>query len=201
METKIFLRNWISIFFLVLIVSITIFLLFIPKQSAQSSLPVYGQVPSFNLTDSQKKNFSSESLKGKVWVADFIFTTCAGPCPIMSTAMAQLYRSYLLETDVHMVSFSVNPDYDTPEILAGYAEKYKASPDKWHFLTGPKEIIHHLAKDGFKVGSVEDVILHSAHFILVDPDLNIRGYYTGTDTQELQKLVCDIELLLKKKKV
>lgn len=201
MEKKISLKNWISIFFVLLIASITIFLLFIPKQSIQANLPIYGQVPSFNLTDSQAKNFSSESLKGKIWVVDFIFTTCAGPCPMMSTAMAQLYRSYLLEADVHMVSFSVNPDYDTPKILADYAEKYKASPDKWHFLTGPKNTIHYLAKDGFKVGSVDDVILHSDHFVLVDPDLNIRGYYTGTDPEEIQKLVCDMALLLKKKKV
>lgn len=160
-------------------------------------LPVLGQVQSFALMDSQMKDQSLDSLLGKVWVADFVFTTCAGPCPLMSQKMAELHRSYLLEDDVRMVTFTVNPEYDSPQVLSDYAKEYKANTDRWWFLTGERATIERLAIQDFKVGSVEQIAFHSTYFVLVDRSGRIRGYYDATDAARLRQLFVDIAFLMK----
>jgi len=162
-----------------------------------SALPVYYNSPSFQLTDAKGGLFSSDTLKGKVWVADFIFTTCQGPCPIMSKNMASLHRSYVLEKDVRMVSFSVNPEYDSPIVLDKYAERYKANQDKWYFLTGDRSVLEKIIIEGFKVGSIEEPMFHSTRFVLVDKRGRIRGFYDGTKDAEIKNLFKDIAQLKK----
>jgi len=159
-------------------------------------LPVLGRVTDFELIDTQGEPFSLERLQDRVWVADFIFTTCAGPCPEMTKQMANLHRSYKLEDDVRMVSVSVNPEYDSPAVLEAYAASYGADTEKWHFLTGAREEIHRLAVEGFKVGSVEDPVFHSTRFMLVDRNGRIRGYYGGPEEAEVQRLFKDIARVL-----
>jgi len=149
------------------------------------------------LTDAKGGLFSSDTLKGKVWVADFIFTTCQGPCPIMSKNMASLHRSYVLENDVRMVSFSVNPEYDSPIVLDKYAERYKANQDKWYFLTGDRSVLEKIIIEGFKVGSIEEPMFHSTRFVLVDKRGRIRGFYDGTKDAEIKNLFKDIAQLKK----
>jgi protein SCO1/2 len=160
------------------------------------ALPELFPVPEFSLTASTTDPVSMESLRGKVWIADFIFTNCAGPCPIMTSHMAELHRAFESDDRVRMVSISVDPERDTPEVLAEYATKFGADTGRWHFLTGDVETIHELAVKGFKVGSVDNPILHSDRFILVDLQGVIRGYYTGSDSSDLLRLTRDVTKLL-----
>ena len=161
------------------------------------TLPIYGKVNDFRLLDTEGREFTLKDLKGKVWLADFIFTTCGGICPVMTKNMASLHRSYRLLNDVAMVSISVNPEYDTPSVLAQFAKKYDADTNRWYFLTGPRKDIEDLAIKNFKVGSAEESIFHSSYFILVDRYSNIRGYYDGTETNAVQKLFKDVFRVLK----
>lgn len=165
--------------------------------SLEQALPVLYELPDFQLTDSTGAPFDRERMRGKVWVADFIFTTCTGPCPILSTRMAGLFKHFRNNPKVGFVSFSVDPENDTPEVLTAYAERYGADTSQWHFLTGPKEAIDELAVKGFKVGSGDTPSMHDLHFILVDGLGRIRGYYTGTDPEDVAVLQNDIESLLK----
>ena len=163
-------------------------------------LPVYAEVQDFRLIDARGQEFRLKNLKGKVWVADFIFTTCSGICPVMTKNMAALSRSFSPIDSVEMVSVSVNPENDTPAVLAGFARRYHANTTKWHFLTGSREEITHLALESFKIGSVEEPIFHSNRFVLVDRTGKIRGYYDGTQTKNINALFKDIAALIKEKR-
>ena len=160
-------------------------------------LPVIGQIADFHLLNSDGKMVSLKDLKDKVWVADFIFTTCGGICPTMTANMAQVHRSYVLVDDVRLVSISVNPDTDTPETLKAYAKKFKANTDRWLFLTGPLADIQKLAVQSFKLGKVDEPVFHSSYFTLVDRQGRIRGYYDGMDKKKLARLFKDIARLLR----
>jgi cytochrome oxidase Cu insertion factor (SCO1/SenC/PrrC family) len=167
-------------------------------------IPVLGTVPEFTLTDQSGKPFGTADLKGKIYL---IFTNCAGTCPMMTAEMAALQKSLRKTPDVHLVSISVDPNNDKPEILADYAKKYNADLTTWHFLTGKVSTIYTVAKDGFKmtVDSVsEDVmnpILHSERFALVDKKGRIRAFYTGTEPESKGKLLTDIGDLLREEKI
>ena len=160
-------------------------------------LPVLGNISSGSFTDSDAQPYDLSALQGKVWVADFIFTTCSGPCPVLTKHMSSLHLSYKLEEDVRMVSFSVNPEYDTPEVMRKYAESYGADTRSWYFLTGEREEIHRVAVHHFKLGSLKDPVFHSTKFVLVDRRGQIRGYYDGQDRTELRNLFTHIARLLK----
>jgi len=172
-------------------------ILFRDSPIESSELAVYGQVPDFSLIDSNANEFSSSQLKGKIWVADFIFTKCAGPCLIMSQKMAEFHKNFQTDDRVRMISVSVDPSRDSPQVLDAYASRYGADTNTWYFLTGPSETIHKLAFKGFKVGSVEDSINHSTYFVLVDQNLQIRGYYDGVDQEKMNQLSKDIAFLLR----
>ena len=160
-------------------------------------LPVLGEIQNFKLLNSDGKTTTLADLKGKVWAADFIFTTCGGICPVMSANMAKLHRSYALVDDVRLVSISVNPDTDTPAVLTAYAKRYKADTSKWFFLTGVEADIQKMVVGSFKLGKIDEPIFHSGYFTLVDRQGNIRGYYDGTDKDKLAQLFKDIATLLR----
>lgn len=162
-------------------------------------LPVLGQVQPFSLLDSSDKKFGSKELTGKIWVANFFFTSCGDICPRMTKNMAALNRSFELVKGISFVSFSVNPETDSPQILTQYAKKYTANTNRWHFLTGSREKITEIAVKSFKVGSIDEPIFHSAYFSLVDRNGLIRGYYQGTEQEAVNKLFHDTALLLKEK--
>ena len=159
-------------------------------------LPQLYPVPAFELIDSQGEAFALDRMANKFWVVDFIFTTCAGPCPVMSSRMVDLYEAFADNPHVNFLSISVNPEYDTPEVLAEYAERYNADTSRWHFVTGEREAIHRLAVEGFKLGSVDEPIMHSTRFVLVDATGFIRGYYEATEDDGSISLTRDLALLL-----
>ncbi len=163
----------------------------------QDSLPVIGGIPNFEFVDSEGRDVGLSTLKGKVWVADFIFTTCTMACPIMTGNMNIIHKKYKKNDDLRLVSISVYPEYDTPEVLKKYASQYEANTDTWHFLTGNESTVKEVIKDGFKIGDYEDIIFHSEKFALVDRNGMIRAYYNGMKSEDMKKLKKDINNLLK----
>ncbi len=160
-------------------------------------LPVLGSLPDFRLVDQHGNNVVLATLADRVWVADFVFTTCAGPCPTMSRKMAVLQRRFSRVPELHLVSFSVNPEYDTPEVLREYGQRFGAVDDRWTFLTGDRREIQAVAAKGFRLGEVDEPIHHSTYFSLVDGLGRLRGYYDSLDNQALERLEADIRQLLR----
>ena len=154
-------------------------------------------LPDFTLTNQQGQPFGSADLGGKIWVADFIFTHCPTICPTMTLEMARL-QSDFVEQPVYFVSFSVDAERDTPEVLSRYAAQYGADERRWQFLTGEKERIYQLAKEGFSLaaGHRGSDILHSPRFVLVTPDGDIRGRYDSRSKPALLRLRRDINAIL-----
>ncbi len=166
--------------------------------------PVLYPLPDFTFTRHDGQPFGSEQLRGKVWVANFIFTRCPTVCPAFTRKMAGIQqRTEKLGGAVHLVSFSVDPDHDTPEVLTAYAQSHKADPLRWSFLTGRQEAMQQTVVSGFKqsmqeTGQRDDVnggILHGTHFVLVDRDLRIRGFYASNDEEAVARLLQDLETL------
>ena len=160
------------------------------------ALPVLGDVPPFRLVDRAGAPFTQDDLRGGVWIADFIFTRCPDVCPVLTTRMRALEQTLAeRHARVTLVSFSVDPGYDTPEVLRAYATAHGAGPD-WRFVTGQRDGIAALLKDGFHVAFADDgppsgPITHSDRFVLVDRKLRIRGYYHGNDPDDVARLVDD----------
>jgi protein SCO1/2 len=165
-------------------------------------LPVYGAAPQFRLTERSGRSVTDQELRGSVWIADFIFTSCGGPCPLLSRRMAELHKRNANRPRLRLVSFTVDPDRDTPEVLRGYAERYGAG-EGWWFLTGPKPEIFRLVREGFHLAAEmpdpasEQDILHSTRLVLVDPEGRIRGYYDGVGEEDRGRLDADLDRLLR----
>ncbi len=171
------------------------------------TLPALGIVSDFTLTKQDKTPLSLKDLKGKIWVSDMIFTNCEGTCPMLTAAMASLQQSLVKKnTGVQIVSISVDPNNDTPEVLTEYAKKFGADTRTWSFLTGPVAAIYSLAKNGFKMtvdsanADTKEPIMHSERFVLIDKSGVIRGYYDGTANDTNQKLLTDIGDLMREEK-
>jgi protein SCO1/2 len=160
--------------------------------TAGPGLPSYGVVPDFSLTDQSNQPFqSANTLRGKVWIADFIFTNCAGPCPRMSAQMRGVATALHDLKDVRFVSFTVDPARDTPELLAKYAQRYQAEPGVWYFLTGPQADLHNLARNVFTLGDVNGDLQHSTRFVLIDRQSRVRGYYLTSEEDAIPRLIAD----------
>jgi protein SCO1/2 len=160
-------------------------------------LEILGTVPDFTLTDQTGAVFSSATqLRGVDWIADFIYTTCPGPCPRMSSQMHEV-QTALLGVDgvpadkLRLVSFTVDPAHDTPPVLADYAKRFSAQPGVWFFLTGPEEALHHLNRDAFMLGDVNGSLEHSTRFVLVDRKSRIRGFYLTSEPDAIARLIVD----------
>jgi protein SCO1/2 len=145
--------------------------------------------------------FGRKDLLGKVWIADFIFTRCAGPCPILSTRLSKLGRE--LPPSVGLLTVAVDSEGDTPERLRGYAKRYEAEPGRWVFLRGTPEQTYHLVYAGFRLplsvnpsNPEEQRATHSARFVLLDRDGAIRGYYDGLSDSDNAALARDARRLL-----
>jgi len=161
----------------------------------QKPLPVIGDVPRFQLTDQLGRTFDSSALDGHVWVADFIFTNCEGPCPRMSSHMRALQSK--TDSAVKLISFTVDPARDTPPVLADYAKKFDDDSKKWLLLTGPVATLNMLDEDAFKLGTVGGEIEHSTYFALVDKKGHIRGMYGISAGDPVGKIAHDADLLEK----
>ena len=179
---------------------VAVFLLatyFLNYTGKENELPEIGMVPEFEFVNSEQETITLNNLKGKVWVADFIFTTCTMACPMMTGNMNIIHKKYKKNDNVRLVSISVYPEYDTPEVLTKYASQYDANTSRWYFLTGEESTVKRVIKDGFKIGDYEDIIFHSEKFALVDKKGMIRAYYNGMKTEDMKKLKKDINSLLK----
>jgi protein SCO1/2 len=173
------------------------------RHLARRELPNLGSVPSFQLINQDGQPFGSANLTGKIWIADFIYTTCPGPCPMISSRMSEMQKP-LEKTDVHFVSFTVDPDKDNPARLRQYADRLRAQPGRWDFLTGPKSTIYDLSTQGFKLAASENggdqgQPMHSTRMVLVDRYGQIRGYYDATEADAVTVLVADANHLRKER--
>jgi protein SCO1/2 len=148
--------------------------------------PTY--VPDFSLIDKSGTPVTLADLKGQVWVANFFFTNCPAQCPAMNLRMGQIQRALPDGAAAKLVSITVDPDNDSPEVLAEYAKTFHAKDDRWLFLTGDKQAIIRLAKEGFKLPAGENPNDHSLRLALVDRDGRIRGYYNSTDEKSVAEL-------------
>lgn len=172
--------------------------------------PVLGAAPDFTLIERSERTVTDDDLRGRVWIANFIYSTCPGPCPMMTSQMARLQgelQQHPRWDDIRLVSFSVDPEKDTPERLREYARLAHADPQRWLFLTGTREQLWSLANQGFKlyVGEAEGggdgrsasgPVVHAQKFVLVDAAGRIRGYYDGLEDEERTRLRRDLELVL-----
>ena len=155
------------------------------RPSGGPDLPRLGAAPSFTLVSEQGKTVTRADYEGTVWIADFVFTRCGGSCPILSARMAALAQRTAGVPALRFVSFGVDPEHDTPEVLSEYGQKLGADPARWTFLRGERPVIRALIKDGFKLAIEDGVpdsvepILHSTRFVLVDGEGTIRGYSTA----------------------
>jgi protein SCO1 len=160
---------------------------------------VFGDVPRFQLTSQDGRSFDSNALAGKIWVADFIYTTCPGPCPRMTSQMHEVQQAVSKLPDVRIVSFTIDPANDTPPVLAEYAKEHGASPAIWYFLTGPVPTLQMLDRDAFKLGNIDGTLQHSTRFVVVDRHGRIRGYYETSEPAAIQKVISDVEALAAKR--
>jgi protein SCO1/2 len=159
-------------------------------------VPTY--VPEFSLIDKNGEPVTLADLKGHVWVANFFFTSCpTGQCPAMNSRMAKIQRALPERADAKLVSITVDPSNDSPAVLTEYAKTFHARDDRWIFLTGDKEAIIRLSKEGFKLPAGEDPNDHSLRLALVDRDGRIRGYYNSTDDKSVAELQERLNELLK----
>jgi protein SCO1/2 len=162
------------------------------SSEAAGDLPVLTSVPSFDLVDQDKQPTTLATLAGKPWIADFVFTSCAGPCPVMTGKMASLRKD--LPADVRLVSFTVDPEHDTPAVLKAYAAKFDGDEPRWRFVTGQKETIYRVAAGMFLTAipaTADAPIIHDEHFVLIDGDGKVRGMYHSKDLESLAALKRD----------
>lgn len=175
------------------------------EQRTLSRLGDYGHTPAFDLIRQDGQRFQDSDLLGKLWVGDFIFTSCASICPLMTRQMQALAQSVPAAYGVEFVSFSVDPERDTPEVFTTYAQEYGIDTTNWHFLTGEKQHLRDLVLRGFHL-SVQDAsredllagaeaVIHSTRFVVVDGEGVIRGYYDGTDEEAMEQLLADLAVL------
>lgn len=158
-------------------------------------------IPDFTFTNQEGKSIGRKEMEGKVTIVDFFFTSCPSICPVMSREMERVNDMFRDEPKVQIMSISIDPEYDTPQILKTYADEHNAIPDKWHFLSGPKDITYQLARCGFVLptldgNGVPDDFVHSDKFILIDELGRIRGYYSGTNREDVDLLMLETKVLL-----
>jgi protein SCO1 len=170
----------------------------------KSELPSLGVLPAFALTDQDGKPLGSAELRGKVWVAAFMFTRCPTICPRITRRMRELQlEAAKRKQELTLVSFSVDPENDTPEVLRAYARKYQADPASWRFLTGDLEVVKKTAVEGVKMAldgkadpSKPDFgILHGTYLALIDRELGLRGYYRTESAEDTARLLDDAAAL------
>jgi protein SCO1/2 len=162
-------------------------------------LGTFGHVPAFQLVDQNGAPFTDAAMTGHPTVVDFVFTRCTASCPRLTANMAEIQsRLASAKSEVRLVSFSVDPENDTPPVLKKYAEGAHADPARWSFVTGPAADVEHVVVSGFKVsaektqhGANDADVTHGNWLVLVDPRGEIRGYYTTDDALGIDKIVTD----------
>ena len=160
----------------------------------------FHRIADFELQNQNGENITHKKFDGKIYIADFIFTTCPSICPIMTSNMSEVQAAVLQKDYVHLVSFSVTPEIDSVPQLKKYAVEKGVLDTKWDLLTGPKKTIYDLARKSYLVAKIEPnedpyALIHTENFVLVDPLRRIRGYYDGTNSEAMQQLLEDLQIL------
>ncbi len=169
------------------------------RRETDTMTPI-GNVPEFRFSTQEGKTLTRDDLRGKVWVVDFFFTRCPGPCPVMSSRMAEISRALRKTKDVRLVSVSIDPTHDTPAVLAEYAARMNADPSRWIFLTGPENEITEFTQKGMLQVLAKDpnnIPTHSTRFLVIDREGRIRGSRNLDEPELVQKLFMDIGSLLR----
>ncbi|SFW39921.1 SCO family protein [Chitinophaga sancti] len=171
----------------------------------REKLPVLGTnghiVGGFSFTNQEGRTITARDVEGKIYVAEYFFTTCTGICPKMNKNMVKVYAKYKSEPKFRILSHTVDPENDSVPVLKKYAEEHGADPANWWFLTGSKKELYKLARQGYLVDdgtyAGDEDFVHTQWFALVDGQGRIRGLYEGTKATDVDKLIVDIDRLLK----
>ncbi len=171
-----------------------------PKSYSKTTDTIYHTIPGFTFTNQYNKSFTDKQLNGKIYITEYFFTTCKSICPIMNNNLQKIYQTFYNDSSIYIVSHTVDPETDSVQILKQYAEKHNVKNNQWQFLTGSKVDLYAIARKGYLLnteegnGGEEDFI-HTQNFALVDKEKRIRGFYDGTDSTEINRLIIDIKLL------
>lgn len=174
------------------------------------SLPVYGEknddstfhtIADWKLTDQNGNTISQNDFKDKIYVADFFFTTCEGICPKMSNQLERVAQLFKSNDRIQFLSHTVKPQEDSISVLKEYALEHNADDKQWHFVTGDKKVIYELARKSYLSSVTEgnggpDDFVHTQFFTLIDTEKRIRGFYDGTDSTDVNKMIDDIYTLM-----
>lgn len=174
------------------------------KQVNGAEVPdtIYHTIAGFRFLNQDSSWISNETFDGKVYVADFFFTSCPTICPIMKTQMIRVYEEFRNNPEVALLSHTIDPEHDSVAVLREFAERLGVDSNTWHFVTGNKDDIYELGETSYMVVAGEDEsapggYIHSGAFLLVDKQRRIRGVYDGTVKEDVDQLINDIKLLLK----
>ncbi|HEY0652555.1 MAG TPA: SCO family protein [Chryseosolibacter sp.] len=170
------------------------------ERDVQNGDTVYHTIQPFQFVNQDSQIVTNETFKGKIYVADFFFTSCRTICPIMKTQMHRVYDSIENDPDVLILSHTIDPEYDTVALLHDFADRLGVKSSKWHFVTGVKDSIYNVAQKSYFSVALEDNsepdgFIHSGAFLLVDKQQRIRGKYDGTKEEEVNRLMGDIQKL------
>lgn len=182
------------------------------KQPVEKPLPIYGErevingdtifhtIANFQFVNQDSVLVTNDTFKGKIYIADFFFTSCRTICPIMKTQMLRVYDSLKNDADVLILSHTIDPEYDTVALLHDFAERLGVSSSKWHFVTGVQDSIYKIAQTSYFATAMEDSsepdgFIHSGAFLLIDKQQRIRGNYDGTVEESVNKLIRDVRKL------
>ncbi|MDI9256206.1 SCO family protein [Flavobacterium sedimenticola] len=165
----------------------------------------YHTIADFAFTNQNGKTITQKDYEGKIYVADFFFTTCGSICPIMTTNMIDVQKAFLNNPKVMLLSHTVTPEIDSVPVLKKYALKKGVIDSKWNLVTGDKKDIYSMARKSYlavKLGKPEELydMVHTENFVLVDAERRVRGFYDGTKKEDIQKLIDDINWLLEEDK-
>ena len=180
------------------------------ERPSNNTLPFVGEgnkVGRFSFTNQEGKTITDKDVAGKIRVVEYFFTTCKGICPKMNESLARVYDQYRYNDKVLFMSHTVDPQKDTAGAMMAYSQKFNADPKHWLFLTGDKQELYNMARYSYLISAQDDTsgisidqdFIHDNHFVLVDDDNNIRGFYDGLQKDEVDKLIGDIKKLLDEK--
>lgn len=197
---------WIGGFFIVLMAAFYFFL-FAGTDYYKAKLPVLNYVQNFSFTDQNGKQLTQKNVEGKVYVAEYFFTTCKGICPKMNANMKTVYDKFKNESDFAIISHTCMPETDSVPLMKAYSQKMGADSSNWHFVTGSKDSLYKMARESYLLDNeknnslnIKDQFIHTQFFALVDKEGRLRGVYDGLKNDELEKLSKDIKDLLKERK-
>ena len=171
-----------------------------PKTYEPTTDTSYHRIPCFIFTNQNNKKITEEDVAGKIYVTDFFFTTCKSICPIMNKELERVYKQFKNRNDFLIISHTVDPERDSVKQLMEYAKLHNVNDGKWLFVTGEKKDLYKIARKGYLLnaeegdGGEEDFI-HTQNFALIDKERHIRGFYDGTDSIEINRLIIDLKCL------